>query len=112
MRELLLLHEQDGTPYFLSRPDERRAGHLAHDLFAAAVDGTDDQLGRLAAVTERTANAGAQLLDRKANVEVQEVLPLRLVAAQPPHVLRPVVPGDDTQLAIDDDDAAADAGQD
>ena len=75
------------------------ARHAYRDAATTAVDRGQVNLLRFGVAGEHRADAGAQLLDRQADVEVEEVLADGLVGAQPPEVLGAPVPDLDLQVA-------------
>src|SRR5205085_2200965 len=92
--------------------EQRRAVHTTAERLAPPVDRLDDGLRRPAVAGQAGADALPQLLDRQADVQVEEVLAPGLVIPQAPQVLGPVVPSHYEQIAVQHDDGAAEAGQD
>src|SRR5258708_187136 len=108
----LLLHQENRAADLAAWTQERRAGHPARDPLAATIDRARHELGEATTLAERAADAGAQIFERQADVEIQEILTCHFVGAQSPQILSAVIPRDHVQLAIDDDDARTNAGED
>ena len=87
-----LFHEQNDPVRRSGTLAQPRAGHLATDRAAPAVDAVEEHRGAVGAAVQAVADRLRQTLDGQADVERQERLPLHLLGAQPPQLLRLVAP--------------------
>ena len=107
------------------RPSTRITPPIAPSPSGIGVQVTRQRIGRprrlvASSVSSRAGRLAGQagpdrrleLVQRQADVEVQQVLAADLVGPEPPEVLGPGVPDLDQQVLVDDDHAAAEAAED
>ncbi len=107
-----LLHQQNDPVHRSGTVPQPRAGHLAADRAPPAVDAVEEHLVAVGAAVQAVADRPRQTLDRQADVERQERLPLHLVAAQPPELVGLVAPDLHRQLGVEHHHGRAQAAED
>src|SRR5689334_16976330 len=95
---VLFVHQQDGAADLPAARVEWRHGDFAGNRLPSPVRGVDDVLAEVALPADACPDGRAQPIDRKPDVEVEEVLSLHFVAAEAPQVLGAVVPREHMQL--------------